>query len=238
MRILCLCLCLCLCLVQFSFADSGRLIMKKGESVQTAASPAKKTAKKAGGGKSSEKIVAENRDGSPLISQITRFGRKYVRHHQGLSEVDAECVMDASRRFKIPVAIILTILDVEGGEVGVRASNKNGTWDLGPMQVNTCHMEELKPFGISKYDLQTNGCLNVQAGTWLLRQLLNRHGKMLEAIGRYHSGNQPHKSNYQRKAIKAYRQLKSNPMKHIDRILDKSNEHFKRAGNVAVNNRK
>ena len=137
------------------------------------------------------------------------------------------------------VSIILTILDVEGGEVGVRASNKNGTWDLGPMQVNTCHMEELAPFGISKFDLQTNGCLNVQAGTWLLRQLLNRNnGKMLEAIGKYQSSNQPYKSRYQRKAINAYKQLKNNPMKHIERILDKSNEHFRRASSLASNTRK
>lgn len=195
---------------------SERLIMKSARPVtQQKAEPAK------------EKVITEN--GKPVASQVIRFGRRYTKVFNDLSMVDADCVIDASKRFKIPVSIILSILDVEGGEVGVKASNKNGTWDIGPMQINTCHMEELAPFGITKYDLQTNGCLNVQAGTWLLRQLLNRNnGRMLDAVGKYHSYNQPYKGRYQRKIIKAYRQLKADAMKHIDRILAKSNDHFRR----------
>lgn len=204
----------------FSFGE--QLIMKSKQSInQTVRSVPKKS------GKSPEKKLFDN-EGKILASQSFEFGRKYVRYYNDLSMVDAECIIDASKRFNVPVSIILSILDVEGGEVGERADNKNGTWDIGPMQVNTCHMEELSPFGITKYDLQTNGCLNVQAGTWLLRQLLNRNnGKMLEAVGKYHSSNQPFKGRYQRKIINAYKQLKANPMSHIKRIIAKSNEHFK-----------
>ena len=145
-----------------------------------------------------------------------------------ITPVRPKCIIDASRRFKVPAAVILTILDVEGGEVGISAKNKNKTWDLGPMQINTCHMEKLSRYGITREDLETNGCLNVQVGTWLLKNHLNdTHGHVLEAIGRYHSNREPYKNRYQQKAVKAYRVLKSNPAKHIDRVLAKTNRLFR-----------
>lgn len=143
---------------------------------------------------------------------------------EDLVHVDSKCLLDASKRFRVPVSVILTILDVEGGEIGSREGNRNGTWDLGPMQVNTCHLPEVAGFGITKRDLENNGCLNIQVGTWLLRNHLNATGgNVLESVGRYHSRNQPYKSRYQAKAAKAYKTIKENPGQHISRILNKAN---------------
>lgn len=141
-----------------------------------------------------------------------------------LSPLNPKCIIDASDRFNIPVSMILTILDVEGGEVGESSRNTNRTHDFGPMQINSCHLKRLEKFGITKTDLIANGCLNVQVGAFLLKEhLIATGGKRLEAMGRYHSQNEPYKSRYKQKAQSAYRELKSNPGKHIDRVLKKAN---------------
>lgn len=154
-------------------------------------------------------------------------GREYRKSVSGLSPVRAKCIVDAANRFGVPVSMILTVLDVEGGEVGVAAGNRNKTWDLGPMQINTCHLPELSPYGITSDDLIRNGCLNIQVGAYLLKgHLVNTRGKRLEAVARYHSLREPHKGRYRKKAERAYMSLKKNPGRHIDRVLAKANAPF------------
>ena len=55
----------------------------------------------------------------------------------------ADCVLDAARISGMPVAALFAILATEGGKTGEAMSNRNGTWDLGPFQVNTIHLNEL-----------------------------------------------------------------------------------------------
>lgn len=161
----------------------------------------------------------------PVVSAIHARKQKADAYQIfNLSPVNPKCIMDASDRFDVPVSMILTILDVEGGEVGESSRNTNKTHDLGPMQINTCHLGRLKQYGITKTDLIANGCLNIQVGAFLLKEhLIASGGKRLEAMGRYHSQNEPYKTRYKNRARNAYRELKSNPGKHIDRVLAKAN---------------
>lgn len=153
--------------------------------------------------------------------------RQYKWNTSKATMVEPECLIDASQKFKVPLSIILTVLDVERGSVGMWAGNSNKTGDLGPMQINTIHIPRLSEFGISKTDLQTNGCLNIHVGTWLLKKHLeDSHNNVIEAIGRYHSYNQPYKSRYQKLAVASYKRLRKNPKDHIKKVLDKSNEIF------------
>ena len=155
-------------------------------------------------------------------------GGKYQWMTQGVTPLNPDCIIDASYRFNVPVAIILTILDVEKGIVGMWSGNDNRTGDMGPMQVNSCHLEILtKKFGITKEELQTNGCLNIQVGTWLIRKHLNEtNNDMMEALGRYHSRTEFYKKRYQGYVLRSYASLKSNPTGHIEKVLKKSNEIF------------
>ena len=61
----------------------------------------------------------------------------------------ADCVLDAARVSGMPVAVLFAILATEGGKMGEALSNKNGTWDMGPFQVNSVHLNELAAMGIS-----------------------------------------------------------------------------------------
>ena len=111
-----------------------------------------------------------------------------VKHPEPATPLSLECVTDAARRNGLPLAALLGILATEGGHPGEALSNANGTWDIGPYQVNTCHVNELTKLGIDPSAIMTDACLNAGAAAWLLRQELNRSaGDIWEAVGAYHS---------------------------------------------------
>jgi hypothetical protein len=51
--------------------------------------------------------------------------------------VTIECAAEVSRCYQIPVALLGGVLAQERGRLGQSSPNKNGTWDFGPMQVNS-----------------------------------------------------------------------------------------------------
>ena len=98
-----------------------------------------------------------------------------------------ECVIDAAHKNGLPLAALVGILAAEGGEPGEAVSNTNGTWDMGPFQINTCHVNELVGMGIAPETVLRDGCANAYAAAWLLRKEYKRTGNLWEAVGAYHS---------------------------------------------------
>src|SRR5690606_1472273 len=89
------------------------------------------------------------------------------------------------------------ILDVEGGEVGKVSRNTNGTYDIGPMQINSIWLSKLQRFSISRDDLLYNRCINIYVGAWILTQEYQRFGGDLgKAIAHYHSPTPKHQRRY------------------------------------------
>jgi len=101
--------------------------------------------------------------------------------------VTQSCLLETAQRFELPLRLLQTILMVEGGRVGEYRKNTNGTYDLGPMQVNTIWVEHFKPY-ISPTDILYNGCVNLQVGAWILRANINwAEGDFWKGVGNYHS---------------------------------------------------
>ena len=98
-----------------------------------------------------------------------------------------ECVIDAAHKNGLPLAALVGILAAEGGEPGEALSNPNGTWDMGPFQINTCHVNDLVGMGIAPETVLRDGCANAYAAAWLLRKEYKRTGNLWEAVGAYHS---------------------------------------------------
>ena len=98
------------------------------------------------------------------------------------------CVINAANAANIPLTVMYGILATEGGKVGEAWSNTNGTWDLGPFQVNTCHLNDLARLGINPETIMRDGCVNAYAAAWIVRQNLRlTKGNLWEAVGWYHS---------------------------------------------------
>ena len=121
-----------------------------------------------------------------------------------LVPVTAACILAASQIQNIHPMNIITIMKVEGGKVGEYSKNKNGSVDLGPMQINNkvwvpvVAEEYFKGNEDTAYTrLLNDGCFNVHVGAWILRKNIDRsNGDVLEGIGRYHSSTQKHKKRY------------------------------------------
>jgi len=102
-------------------------------------------------------------------------------------EVPAICIAYTAARYEIPANLLVAILKTEGGRVGMESRNKNGTFDLGPMQINTTWLPVLKEHGITRAMLRDDGCVNVWVGGWILRTGLNSASNWWRGVGRYHS---------------------------------------------------
>lgn len=105
----------------------------------------------------------------------------------------AACVLLAANTYDVPPAVMIGIMNVEGGRIGQEVGpNTNGTYDLGPMQVNTLWLPTLqKTWKVNEETarewVRDNGCVNVHVAAWILRQKMNSTKNLWEAIAAYHS---------------------------------------------------
>lgn len=132
-----------------------------------------------------------------------------------IQPVTAECLIHASAQEQVPLALILGLLKTEGGRLGMESSNRDGSIDLGPMQVNDrvwVPMLAKAHFGgnyrLAYEYVRDQGCYNIHVGTWIFRQYVNEaHGDYAEAIGLYNSHNPAPKRAYQMKFAKNFAAL-------------------------------
>jgi hypothetical protein len=122
------------------------------------------------------------------------------------SKVLAACLMLASQTYSVPPAVLVGIYKVEGGKVGQEVLNDNGTYDLGPMQINTIWMPELAgKWGVSENTAQKwvrdDACTNVSVAAWILRGHIDETGSLSQAIANYHSRTPLFGTSYKKKVI-------------------------------------
>ena len=119
----------------------------------------------------------------------------------------AACVLMASNTYQVPPAIMIGIMHVEGGRVGQAAGpNTNGTYDLGPMQVNTRWVPELaKLWKVNERTahvwLRDDGCVNVHVAAWILRKKITQTGSYFRGIAYYHSATPGEGTRYAAKVV-------------------------------------
>ncbi|ABM96839.1 lytic transglycosylase domain-containing protein [Methylibium petroleiphilum] len=116
--------------------------------------------------------------------------------------VTAQCLVEEAGRQRLELVKLLAVMKAEGGRVGMFSRNTDGSYDIGPMQVNTIHLPELaKLFNRSAGEVARlmayDGCFNVAVGAWLLRKRTNEaDGDFWYGIGRYHSKTPVHSTRY------------------------------------------
>ncbi len=101
--------------------------------------------------------------------------------------VPFHCINEAAIEFNIPAKLIIALLSIERGKVGKIRANKNGSYDMGPMQINSSWLPELKKHGISREDIIFNPCVNVKIGAWILGRYIASETDLLTGIGNYNS---------------------------------------------------
>ena len=118
-----------------------------------------------------------------------------------------QCLTKASQLERIPAEILLGILKTEGGHIGSETPNRDGSRDLGPMQIND--RTWVGRMANANFDgdrsrayaaLRDDGCYNIMVGAWVLKQYLDEaNGDYRDAVGFYNSHNTAHKEAYERR---------------------------------------
>jgi Soluble lytic murein transglycosylase and related regulatory proteins (some contain LysM/invasin domains) len=98
------------------------------------------------------------------------------------------CVVQAAHHYQVPPALVRSVLHVEGGGRKVIHHNRNGTDDLGWMQINSTWLPKLAAYGIDRKTLLTNACINIQVGTWILARYHRRFPDWRKAVQAYNAG--------------------------------------------------
>src|ERR1700722_51582 len=120
----------------------------------------------------------------------------------------AACILAAANTYQVPPAVMIGIMQVEGGHVGQQVPNSNGTYDLGPMQVNTRWVPELARMWhvnvrTARGWVRDDACTNVHVAAWILKQKIAETGSLYYGIAWYHSATPGLGHHYAAKVIDA-----------------------------------
>lgn len=109
----------------------------------------------------------------PALSQDTRFD---------------ECFAGAATRYSINKSLLVAIAKTESNlnPLAVGAANKDGSYDVGLMQINSSWIPTLRKYGISNNDL-LSGCTSIYVGAWIMANNISRHGATWRAVGAYNA---------------------------------------------------
>lgn len=137
-----------------------------------------------------------------------------------LNHIFAACLTMASQHYQIPANVLLGIMHVEGGKLGQQVRNTNGTYDLGPMQINTLWTKVLaKEWGVPRSTahrlIRDDACTNINVAAWIFRRNLNEAGSMYKAIAWYNSRTPHIGHRYRAKVLAAMRKSKDRRDKRL-----------------------
>lgn len=109
----------------------------------------------------------------------------------------------AGRDFGIESSLLKRIAMIESSlNPHAINQNKNGTVDIGLMQINSMHLKQLSKVGVTRQSL-LDPEVNVYVAALLLSSHIRKNGYNLEAIGCYHSVNPVFKNQWLRRLAMA-----------------------------------
>ncbi|WNJ83999.1 transglycosylase SLT domain-containing protein [Pseudomonas canadensis] len=102
----------------------------------------------------------------------------------------AYCWKEAATQYNIEPELLQAIAVVESGNRAqvMNHANRNGTRDIGLMQINSIHLPRLLKQGITEDRLINEPCLSVEVGASILAEFIQRFGYNWTAVGSYNVG--------------------------------------------------
>ena len=121
----------------------------------------------------------------------------------------ADCFEEAARYQQVNPTILRAIAWQEShGRADARHVNVDGSVDLGMMQINSIHLRDLAPYGVSRPMLM-DGCVSVYVAAWHLKSKMVKYGNTWTAVGAYHSESPHENLVYQRQVEAIVRRMQN-----------------------------
>jgi hypothetical protein len=142
-----------------------------------------------------------------MVFLLTLVRHVYAEEEFFINDVPFHCINEAAMRYYVPTTLLISILITENGRRGAANLNKNGTYDYGPMQINSCWLPRIARFGYTREKLQFDPCANVEVGAWILSQALANGHDIWNGVGNYHSYTKHENAKYASHVQKRYKVL-------------------------------
>ncbi|MEX3628542.1 MAG: lytic transglycosylase domain-containing protein [Burkholderia sp.] len=114
------------------------------------------------------------------------------------------CLTDAARYQGVDPALVWAIARHESGmNAAAMNRNRDGTTDIGLMQINSRWLPELGRYGIDAHRL-LDPCVNSYVGVWILKQAIVRYGATWQAVGAYNAASPDRQLRYLRRIYPIY----------------------------------
>lgn len=140
-----------------------------------------------------------------------------------INGVPLSCINQSAILYGVPTTLIISILKTEGGRVGMESRNANGTYDYGPMQINSVWKNTINKAGFTLNDIQYNPCINVAIGSWILSENIANNQMLWKGVGDYHSHTDGENFIYHQKVSRIYFALNT----YLDEKNKKNEENEK-----------
>ena len=142
-----------------------------------------------------------------MLNRVTRYGivlAALASSMEASSSPEAKsssgnCWIDAGTYYQVDPWLLYTIAQKESG-LNPKAFNRNKdqSYDIGLMQINSFFLPVLKKHGIEEQMLY-DPCTNIKIGAWVLRQGMSIYGNNWRAVGAYNAGTSKQSSVEQRR---------------------------------------
>jgi soluble lytic murein transglycosylase-like protein len=114
------------------------------------------------------------------------------------------CWDEAAARYGLSSHLLYAIARTESGlNPAAVGRNRDGSRDIGLMQINSSWLPTLASHGIAEHHL-FDACTSIQVGAWVLAGNVSRMGYTWEAVGAYNARSAPLRRAY---AHKVHREL-------------------------------
>jgi soluble lytic murein transglycosylase-like protein len=132
----------------------------------------------------------------------------------------ARCFDKAGKKHAIDPLLLEAIAYVESSMNSKAVNvNRNGTQDIGLMQINSSHLQRLGKQGVTRELLLNDSCISVMVGAEILAEFITRFGYTWRAVGAYNAGaglgkrRDELRDRYAQKVVRQYQILKANPLR-------------------------
>jgi soluble lytic murein transglycosylase-like protein len=97
------------------------------------------------------------------------------------------CFDEAASRYNVDRELLRAIAKTESNfRADAINVNKDGSEDIGVMQINSSWLPTLRRYGITRQAL-LDSCTNVHVGAWVLAGNFRQYGRVWKAVGAYNA---------------------------------------------------